>query len=189
MPEVFPPVPSQNPTRFFTGGAHFYLSLLCRKLRRILLQPLMPALRYQTTPAQASVSQNHLSRPYKGLVPASAPRALKTWQSRLCYRHAALIGGSECQKSGGAEVSASCRGYRGEAPNPCAAAHFPQTSEALFAGNDGQLGIFQQTVPPSSGGFYMLPFSVGSPVNGSMTSFMLIWSAISSSLDWFWMYF
>ena len=33
-----------------------------------------------------------LNRPYKGLVPASALRALKTWQSRLCYRHAALIG-------------------------------------------------------------------------------------------------
>ena len=33
-----------------------------------------------------------MNRPYKGLVPASALRALKTWQSRLCYRHAALIG-------------------------------------------------------------------------------------------------
>ena len=44
-------------------------------------------------------------------------------------------------------------------------------------------------MPPSSGGFYLSPFSVGSPVNGSMNSFILIWSAILSSLNWFWMYF
>ena len=35
---------------------------------------------------------------------------------------------SECQKSGGARGTASCRGYRGRAPNPYAAALFPQTS-------------------------------------------------------------
>ena len=35
---------------------------------------------------------------------------------------------SECQKSGGAGGTASCRGYRGRAPNPYAAALFPQTS-------------------------------------------------------------
>jgi len=32
---------------------------------------------------------------------------------------------TECQKSGGAGGTASCRGYRGRAPNPCAAALFP----------------------------------------------------------------
>ena len=52
---------------------------------------------------------------------------------------------AECQKSGGAGGTASCRGYRGRAPNPCAAALFPQTSVALFAGNGGQLGVFRQT--------------------------------------------
>ena len=52
---------------------------------------------------------------------------------------------SECQKSGGAGGTASCRGYRGRAPNPCAAALSPQTSAALFAGNGGQLGVFRQT--------------------------------------------
>jgi len=51
----------------------------------------------------------------------------------------------ECQKSGGAGGTASCRGYRGSAPNPCAAALFPRTSVALFAGNGGQLGVFRQT--------------------------------------------
>ena len=51
---------------------------------------------------------------------------------------------SECQKSGGAGGTASCRGYRGGAPNPCAAALSPQTSEALFAGNGGQLVVFRQ---------------------------------------------
>ena len=72
-------------------------------------------------------------------------------------------------KSGGAGGTASCRGHRGGAPNPCAAAFFPQTSlrvrstededspkgyrspkpatlrgagrKALFAGNSGQLGL------------------------------------------------
>ena len=50
--------------------------------------------------------------------------------------------GAECQKSGGAGGTASCRGYRGGAPNSCAAALSPQTSVALFAGNGGQLGGF-----------------------------------------------
>ena len=35
---------------------------------------------------------------------------------------------SECQKSGGAGGTVSCRGYRGGAPNPFAAALSPQTS-------------------------------------------------------------
>ena len=39
----------------------------------------------------------------------------------------------------------ACRGYRGRAPNPCAAALFPQTSEALFAGKGGQFWFFRQT--------------------------------------------
>ena len=52
---------------------------------------------------------------------------------------------SECQKSGGAGGTASCRGYRGSAPNPCAAALSPQTSVALFAGNGGQFWAFRQT--------------------------------------------
>ena len=79
---------------------------------------------------------------------------------------------AECQKSGGAVGTASCRGYRGGAPNPCAAALSPQTSlrvrstededspkgyrspkpatlrgagrKALFAGSSGQLGVFRQ---------------------------------------------
>ena len=51
----------------------------------------------------------------------------------------------ECKKSGGAGGTASCRGYRGRAPNPCAAALSPQTSVALFAGNGGQLEVFRQT--------------------------------------------
>ena len=51
---------------------------------------------------------------------------------------------SECQKSGGAGGTASCRSYGGRAPNPCAAAIFPQTSVALFAGSGGQLGVFRQ---------------------------------------------
>ena len=50
----------------------------------------------------------------------------------------------ECQKSGGAGGTVSCRGYRGSAPNPCAAALSPQTSVALFAGAGGQLGVFRQ---------------------------------------------
>ena len=76
-------------------------------------------------------------------------------------------------KSRGAGGTASCRGYRGGAPKPCAAALSPQTSlrvhstededspkgyrspkpatlcgagrKALFAGNGGQLGVFRQT--------------------------------------------
>ena len=56
---------------------------------------------------------------------------------------------TECQKSGGAGGTASCRGYRGRAPNPCAAALSPQTSVALFAGNGGQLGVFRQTASPA----------------------------------------
>ena len=40
--------------------------------------------------------------------------------------------------------SGACRGYRGSAPNPCAAALSPQTSVALFAGNGGRLGVFRQ---------------------------------------------
>ena len=48
------------------------------------------------------------------------------------------------KKSGGAGGTASCRGYRGGAPNPCAAALSPQTSVALFAGAGGQLGVFRQ---------------------------------------------
>ena len=55
-----------------------------------------------------------------------------------------LLAGAECQKSGGAGGTASCRGYRGGAPNPCAAALSPQTSVALFAGAGGQLGVFRQ---------------------------------------------
>ena len=87
-------------------------------------------------------------------------------------------GGVHCKvsKSGGAGGTASCRGYRGGAPNPCAAALSPQTSlrvrstededspkgfrspkpaahrgagrKALFAGNSGQLGVFRQTETP-----------------------------------------
>ena len=57
-------------------------------------------------------------------------------------------GTAERQKSGGAGGTASCRGYRGSAPNPCAAALSPQTSVALFAGNGGQLGVFRQTDMP-----------------------------------------
>ena len=81
--------------------------------------------------------------------------------------------GDRSAKSGGAGGTASCRGYRGGAPNPCAAALFPQTSlrvrstededspkgyrspkpttlcgagrKALFAGNSGQLWVFRQT--------------------------------------------
>ena len=77
------------------------------------------------------------------------------------------------KKCGGAGGTASCRGYRGGAPNPCAAALSPQTSfrvrstededspkgyrspkpatpsgagrKALFAGASGQLGVFRQT--------------------------------------------
>ena len=88
-------------------------------------------------------------------------------------RRAALESTSECQKSGGAGGTASCRGYRGGAPNSCAAALSPQTSlrvrstededspkgyrspkpamrsragrKALFAGNGGQLGGVRQT--------------------------------------------
>ena len=52
--------------------------------------------------------------------------------------------GAECQKIGGAGGTASCRGYRGRAPKPCAAALFPQTSVALFAGIGGQLRVFRQ---------------------------------------------
>ncbi len=58
-----------------------------------------------------------------------------------------LLAGAECQKSGGAGGTASCRGYRGGAPKPCAAALFPQTSVALFAGADGQLGVFDKLIP------------------------------------------
>ncbi len=79
---------------------------------------------------------------------------------------------SECQKSGGAGGTASCRGYRGRAPNPCAAALSPQAPrtrtarratavrspprhvagrKALFAGNSGQLGFFRQTEAVLSG--------------------------------------
>ena len=57
-------------------------------------------------------------------------------------------GRSECQKSGGAGGTVSCRGYRGSAPNPCAAALSPQTSVALFAGAGGQLGVFRQAERP-----------------------------------------
>ena len=86
-----------------------------------------------------------------------------------------FFAGAECQKSGGAGGTASCRGYRGGAPKPCAAALFPQTSlrvrstededspkgyrspkpaarsgagrKALFAGADGQLGVFDKLIP------------------------------------------
>ena len=93
-----------------------------------------------------------------------SPNAAKHW-------------GSECQKSGGAGGTVSCRGYRGGAPNPCATALSPQTTlrvrstededspkgyrspkpatpsggagrKALFAGAGGQLGVFRQTEPP-----------------------------------------
>ena len=50
------------------------------------------------------------------------------------------------KKRGGAGGTASCRDYRGGAPKPCAAAHFPQTSAALFAGANGQLGVFRLAV-------------------------------------------
>ncbi len=52
---------------------------------------------------------------------------------------------SVCQKSGGAGGTASCRGFRGRAPKPYAAAFFPRTSEALFAGAGGRSGVFRQS--------------------------------------------
>ena len=73
---------------------------------------------------------------------------------------------AECQKSGGAGGTASCRGYRGSAPNPCAAALSPQTSVALFAGNGGQLGVFRQAggLSKAGGNHYSLRRTVPSGV-------------------------
>ena len=65
-------------------------------------------------------------------------------ERRAKIRELLLSSNTECQKSGGAGGTASCRGYRGGAPNPCAAALSPQTSVALFAGDNGQLCFFRQ---------------------------------------------
>lgn len=63
-------------------------------------------------------------------------------ERRAKIRELLLSSNTECQKSGGAGGTASCRGYRGGAPNPCAAALSPQTSVALFAGDNGQVRGF-----------------------------------------------
>ena len=48
-------------------------------------------------------------------------------------------------KSGRAGGTAFCRGFRGRFPKPCATAHFPRTSEALFADAGGRSWVFRQS--------------------------------------------
>ena len=70
--------------------------------------------------------------------------------------------------------SGACRGDRGRAPNPCATALSPQTSVALFAGVDGQLGGFRQTEtmlvtrPP-------MGWNTQSPADQVCQLFMALW--------------
>ena len=93
----------------------------------------------QHTQAILPMKEDHMKkgqlRRKKFQTPESAKQAFRPEKGRKA---------PECQKSGGAGGTASCRGYRGGAPNPCAAALSPQTSVALFAGNSGQLGVFRQ---------------------------------------------
>ena len=61
------------------------------KIREIPLDQLVP---FKDHPVKTTGEAGGLIRPCKGLLPASANRALKIWQSHLYYRQPPSSGGS-----------------------------------------------------------------------------------------------
>ena len=85
-----------------------------------------------------------LLHPTGCIVPCIIVHQISQYRAFRMIRKASVLS-KKVAKSGRAGGTAFCRGFRGRFPKPCATAHFPRTSEALFADAGGRSWVFRQS--------------------------------------------